>query len=312
MLANFKAQESSNLSCCLNSSTLFIQTTPQQVIEDVFDFDCGANHVAFITNDKIPYSFGSNSEGQLGIRTLKKLDSPQKMEIDGYFKEVKCGPTYTILIKENNEVWCFGKFMIYKRFIGSSGILLHELSPIKIKFIECANDFIIGVDENNIVFELSTNLKTLTHFDDNIISISCGFEHCLLLLEYGQVYSFGKNSNGQLGFNASTTSVDQFTLVNKLPVIDFISCGNYHSLCIDIEGKLWHFGNFWNTNYFEPKHNTTMKERVIYISSKGKKFTCNTADHNCWLFGCIAKNDPMIMRNKEYIINYNKQKSARK
>jgi alpha-tubulin suppressor-like RCC1 family protein len=39
-------------------------------------------------------------------------------------------------------------------------------------------------------------------------SISAGAEHTLAILSSGEVYSWGNNSAGQLGFNTSTTSAN--------------------------------------------------------------------------------------------------------
>ena len=36
-----------------------------------------------------------------------------------------------------------------------------------------------------------------------IKQVSCGFDHSLILSEEGKVFSFGKNNQGQLGFQKS-------------------------------------------------------------------------------------------------------------
>ncbi len=72
----------------------------------------------------------------------------------------------------------------------------------------------------------------------NIVKISCGFEHTLLLSEMGNVYGLGSNIKGQLGLG----SIDKRIKPSK---IDFgkkekiwkIAAGGYHSLVSTIKLK---------------------------------------------------------------------------
>ncbi|XP_054162770.1 uncharacterized protein LOC128960654 [Oppia nitens] len=79
----------------------------------------------------------------------------------------------------------------------------------------------------------------------SVKSISCGSQHTLVLTDFG-VYSFGSSRFGQLGvgndvvFSRNPLIIDE--LVNK--DIVKIECGQYHSLAITSNGKLWAWG--WN------------------------------------------------------------------
>ena len=72
-----------------------------------------------------------------------------------------------------------------------------------------------------------------------IARVACGVEHCLLLTSSGFVYSFGKNSRGQLGHapneqQSQPSSEDDltprmiFALLNMR--IDDMAAGDYHSI----------------------------------------------------------------------------------
>lgn len=77
---------------------------------------------------------------------------------------------------------------------------------------------------------------------NNIIKISTGRQHSLVLNDRGQVFSFGSNHNGQLGLSSSKTAWNPTLILNISNIID-ISAGEYHSLLLNNEGKVWSFGD---------------------------------------------------------------------
>ena len=68
-----------------------------------------------------------------------------------------------------------------------------------------------------------------------------GEGHTITLSDDGEVHSFGRNIEGQLGFG-DNNSVSLPSPIRNLPKIMEISCGGYFSLCTDNEGGLWAFG----------------------------------------------------------------------
>ena len=55
------------------------------------------------------------------------------------------------------------------------------------------------------------------------------------------VYSFGSNTQGQLGLGHNN-DVSLPTPIPNLPKINMISCGAQFSVCVDHEGFIWSFG----------------------------------------------------------------------
>jgi alpha-tubulin suppressor-like RCC1 family protein len=80
-------------------------------------------------------------------------------------------------------------------------------------------------------------------------NIACGDQHTLVLLQDGQLLSFGRNQNGQLG-NGSTTDCVQARSVHSLASehIEGCACGAEHSLCVTKSGKVyaWGWGAYGN------------------------------------------------------------------
>ena len=68
-----------------------------------------------------------------------------------------------------------------------------------------------------------------------------GLQFVFFLSEDGTAYCFGQNSLGQLGLGHKDT-IHVPCMVPNLPKIQFISCGYYHTVCVDEEGGMWTFG----------------------------------------------------------------------
>ena len=121
---------------------------------------------------------------------------------------------------------------------------------------------------------------------------SCGSYFTVCLSDNGDVYSFGKNSNGELGLGHCNTESFPKQILN-IPKIGFVSCGFEFTMCIDMEGNLWSFGansygqlGIGNTT----KQNTPQQikniPKVSYVSS-GDNHTLflTSEDSYLWSFG---------------------------
>ena len=68
-----------------------------------------------------------------------------------------------------------------------------------------------------------------------------GWCHTICLSDSGEVYSFGKNVEGQLGLGHYDKVVHP-TRIRTLSKIRSVSCGYHFTVCIDEEGIMWSFG----------------------------------------------------------------------
>jgi hypothetical protein len=85
----------------------------------------------------------------------------------------------------------------------------------------------------------------------DIKNIACGDDHSIVSLKSGYVYSFGRNTNGQLGDGTTydhNTDLDHFVLATRadgspLTGIDTVAAGNGYSVVSDASGEVFTVGN---------------------------------------------------------------------
>ena len=64
-------------------------------------------------------------------------------------------------------------------------------------------------------------------------SVSCGKEHTIALSEFGEVYSFGLGSKGQLGIGSLENSTQPVIVDALLPLkVKRIAAGGWHSIAV--------------------------------------------------------------------------------
>lgn len=73
--------------------------------------------------------------------------------------------------------------------------------------------------------------------------VACtGQDHTIYISDDGTLYSFGDNSQSQLGLINGDEYVTIPTPIPNLPKIGKISCGENCTVCVDEEGFTWSFG----------------------------------------------------------------------
>jgi len=124
----------------------------------------------------------------------------------------------------------------------------NEESPVCMVGTACGDYHNLGLDSTGQAYSLPSPL----HFSSfpggaqqRVTQVACGKEHCMLLTEHGQVYSWGGGTRGQLG-HGTLTNEDSPRLVMALDGMKIIkiAAGGWHSAAISEFHDLYMFG--WN------------------------------------------------------------------
>ena len=175
---------------------------------------CGQIHTAAIKTDGTLWTWGRNSSGQLGDNTTTQRQTPVTTFAGGTnWKQVSAGSLHTLAIKTDGTLWTWGR--------NNSGQLGHN----------AATDRSTPVT----TFAGGTNWKQ--------VAFSANGYHTAAIKTDGTLWTWGRNSYGQLGDNTSGT--------NRLtPVTTFAggtnwkqvaSAGNY-TAAVKTDGTLWTWG----------------------------------------------------------------------
>jgi RCC1 and BTB domain-containing protein len=143
--------------------------------ENVVQIICGLRHSLVLTKSGELYGFGYNYFGQIGCGNNSNQLTPIK--IIGFNSEkivsIACGGYHSLVLTDEGQVYSWGYNSHGQLGLGNKA---HQNRPQK-----------INLNNNQIVK-----------------SISCGWNHSLLLTIDGNIYAFGDNKFGQLG-NGNTT-----------------------------------------------------------------------------------------------------------
>ncbi|XP_060529192.1 RCC1 domain-containing protein 1 [Cylas formicarius] len=146
----------------------------------------------------------------------------------------------------------------------------------KIKLISVGETMTVAVTELGNIYTIS---EQLDFRNQNIKVLKTGREHCILLDDYGNVYSFGRGSRGQLG-HGTLDDEKSPKLINALAGIKIknIAVGGWHSFALSVDGDLYCWG--WNGNgqlglFSDPNSQTFMSvmatPTVVHINHGGSE-----------------------------------------
>ncbi|KAJ5078141.1 claret isoform a [Anaeramoeba ignava] len=222
---------------------------PILIMKNVSKVFSGASseHVFLLNSNQELFGCGRNNHGSLGlgfrkkkIRKLTKIQNIPKGEII----DIQCGDSYSIMLIENeneNE---------------------NQNENLKRKLYSCGNYIYNGLDKNQNTYEFTEIKSSLFENDDNIIDISCGYYHTLILTSKGKLFGFGLNNLYQLGTGYTNTQTIPIQI--KLPKLRFNeNISNYHISC----------GYDRSFLYYSPPSFSNLEEDLIKLFRR-KEF-CN-------------------------------------
>ncbi|KAL9650397.1 hypothetical protein ABK040_016464 [Willaertia magna] len=169
----------------------------------------GGYHTLVVSEEKkydLIYVTGDNGYGQLGSNHDKiELFTNLKKRV----KFIACGFSHTFIVTE--EIKCYGLGFYFKDYNNFNEVDRLDIEVIKnIKQVICEGnntalilqngDFYVHGDNSYLQLDDNNDNQTVTKFmkskfSQPIIDIAFGFQHCLMVTKFGEVYGSGNNAS---------------------------------------------------------------------------------------------------------------------
>ncbi|MFH1282651.1 MAG: T9SS type A sorting domain-containing protein [bacterium] len=177
--------------------------------------DGGDSHTVALKADGTVFSWGYNSNGELGDGTeVNKTKPVHVIGLEGKkIVAVSAGDQHSFALADDGSVWMWGDNDAYQL---NNGTVYDKSIPEQIRGLK----------------------------DKTVIALSAGEDYALALADDGSVWGWGENSDGQLG---DGTKIDKNILVQVINLqnkkIIAVSAGKIHSLALADDGSVWAWGD---------------------------------------------------------------------
>ena len=193
----------------------------------------GETYTCLLNSKGKIYTFGWNDFGQCNIDTVS---SEQKNITSLVFSQIECCNKYSFLMNNKGEL--SQNFEKYNDFVFDGFTSDHSDSIYAWK-----DNYYYKFIENKInKYKININIKK----NSAIKKIACGKNFAIFLSDSGLVYSYGKNTKGQLGLKdykeRNTPILNELLVRNGERIVD-VSCGFKHTIALGINGKAFSWGS---------------------------------------------------------------------
>lgn len=244
---------------------------------------CGWTHGAVVNTDGSLYTFGNNSEFQLG----HECDGLGKVDLDGV-KQVSLGGYHSAAVTKDGKLYTWGWGGSLWSGCGALGtgvkethkLPVHIPLPAPVRQITAAKQHTIVVLEDGTLLSagkgefgrlgrgdtsddpLFTIIDYFSHARDSILEptggvsaikkAECGTHYSIALTEAGELFAWGRNDQGQLGLGEESMgdlySTETYPrLIRSFPLegtrIADFACGEHHVTALSTRGALYTWGD---------------------------------------------------------------------
>ncbi|MHB1393064.1 MAG: RCC1 domain-containing protein [Clostridia bacterium] len=251
----------------LGNGTKESDYSPVQVkgISDVEKVAAGISHAIAVKKDGTVWTWGSNLSGELGDGTYEGKLIPTQIKGINDVKDIAAGNGFSIAVKNNGSVWVWGN-----SGYGEDGdsIYKNKTIPARVnnfnsaKMVTAGYDHGLALKADRSVWAWGSNEYGQFGYtpDDSVLKknkavrvpgildimqVSAGYSHNLVLKVNGTVVGWGSNDYGQLG---AVSYGKSHNIYSKLAINGFVDvvvvvAGNNSSFAIKKDGTLWAWGD---------------------------------------------------------------------
>lgn len=196
------------------------------------------------------YACGQGMFGEFGAGSSFKLNRLTEIQCPE-MTHISTGDMCTVGISSDGRLFgCGGGSFLSPGYqeAHEDQLLMTELPTTnKVTHVSTGVSVVVWAESDNSVWIKRTAIAqpTLMFEKLRVKQISTGNYYCLILDILGSVYSFGRNSDGQLGRESEygpTNALKTPTQIESLSRIIEIASGRSHNLCLSSEGCLYGFG----------------------------------------------------------------------
>jgi len=207
---------------------------------------------ACLRAQKLLRPLGIHRTADLSLLHLAQTQANVKI----YRGKVSAGGNFTAVVSDASRLWTFGEGKDWRLAAGDGNsshtalAVSGAIADLNIDSVSCGDNFGAVLTATGEVF-LFGSLRTtkdqpLEHvpFPEGVrvMSVCCGGLSSVAVGESGEVFTWGRNTYGQLGHNNLTDSPVPRS-VQGLERIVNVACGHGHTAAVCSVGKLWTFGD---------------------------------------------------------------------
>ena len=280
-------------------------STPTTPSTPATRISCGGDFAAIVDAHGQLHTFGSGFFGQLG-HSSKLADTfvrePRLVEAlreEGVrVKEVACGFHHLLILAEDGRVYVCGKhdhgaLGIGKVLKEGKRLFYPHLVPSTCRDPHAR----LSLDPADAERKTMASLEPAPHYIGEVVQVSAGMKHSLLLTKEGKVYASGHNQFGQCGFSpldltsaAPTSSLSSsapltsstflslstFTRISSLKPhrVTSLSAGQHHSLFLTDTGLTLACGLNQQQQCGQPTSMATLRASAAVSKWTQKQFEC--------------------------------------
>jgi len=235
------------------------KNTPTQIglEQDWKTFEVGNANVIAIKNNGTLWTWGSGES--IGHGSLTNKSVPTQVGIENDWKDVFAGDFNVYAIKNNGTLWATGR-NAYSSLGNGNSIIQYNFIQIGTDSdwakISGGNVFTLGIKTNGSLWSWGSDsigqlgngsgsfsdVSTPTQISNLVwFFISAGSDYALATRNNGTLWAWGKNSNGQLGINSTTSQSSPIQVGTDTDWVR-ISAGSQHSTATKVSGQLFVWG----------------------------------------------------------------------
>lgn len=248
----------------LTSATSECIDTPEEItaLPVVTRATIGPHHALAIDQDGAVWSWGGNFFHQLG-QDVDQGDHFPPAQLSGlnHIVDLIAGGGHSAARDSEGTIWVWGgnwggqlglghqqEVSSPTQLAGSWGVV--DLAGTSNHKLFVSWDGTLHIQGSNHGGLFGTAAEILPYSDDPyaisglpaVVRVESSNHHILALDDSGTIWSWGNNSQGQLGREADASSISPQSIAITTAVQD-IATGNFHSMALDQEGTVWVWGD---------------------------------------------------------------------